>query len=153
MNFLIKSYHILIPIILAILMNGIIYTFGLNMDDKIKNEYLPPGYIIGIFWIILLGLLGYIHYYLYHLDNRINFGSLSIVFLIIFCISYPLISSLNIKNGYFLNLVSLILTFIVSLIVLQYSKYAFLFMIPLIVRNCYINLIIYYNLIFNKLKI
>ena len=56
-------YHILVPVLAAIIMNGIIYTFGINKySEKNKiNPYIPPGYVIGTIWVIILGLLGYLH--------------------------------------------------------------------------------------------
>ena len=75
-------YSILIPVITAIIMNGIIYMFGINKQDNksIINPLLPPGYIIGSIWIIIFGLLGYVHYLLYKLKNGISFTSLFLIF-------------------------------------------------------------------------
>jgi tryptophan-rich sensory protein len=135
-------YHIFIPVISAIIMNGIIYTFGINKytsKDKI-NPYIPPGYIIGIIWTVIFGLLGYAHYLLYKLKNEISLASLSIVFLIIFCILYPFITGLKPKNGLLLNLITLILAFIVSIIVILESKYIFIYLIPLLIWASYVNI-------------
>jgi tryptophan-rich sensory protein len=65
------AYHILIPVISAIIMNGIIYALHLNkINSKELNKlYIPPGYIIGIIWTILFALLGYVHYLLYKLNH------------------------------------------------------------------------------------
>lgn len=135
-------YHIFIPVIAAIIMNGIIYTFQLNnYSTKKINPYLPPGYIIGIVWIFILGLLGYAHYLLYDIHKNINIGSISIALLILFCILYPLITGLREKSGLLMNLISLILSFIVSLIVITYSKYIFLYIIPLIIWVSYVNIV------------
>jgi len=143
-------YHILIPVICAIIMNGIIYTLKLNkINSKDSNKlYIPQGYIIGIIWTIIFGLLGYVHYLLYKLNNNINFGSVSVALLILFCLSYPVINAINVKHGYFLNLISLILSFIVSLIVMMYSKYIFLYLIPLLIWVSYVNVIFYYNILY-----
>ena len=75
--------HILVPIILAIVLNFYIYTQGWNNDNE-KNSKLPPGYIIGSIWIIILGLLGYIHFLLYP-----SLYSWFIVLTILYCLSYP----------------------------------------------------------------
>ena len=75
--------HILVPIILAIVLNFYIYTQGWNNDNE-KNSKLPPGYIIGSIWIIILGLLGYIHFLLYP-----SVYSWFIVLTILYCLSYP----------------------------------------------------------------
>lgn len=135
-------YHILIPVIAAIIMNGIIYTFGINkamMSEK-QNPYIPPGYIIGIIWVIILGLLGYVHYLLYEKYNSITFSSLLIIFVILFCISYPLITGLKAKSGLLLNLLTLILAFSTGLLIICQSKYIFMYLIPLIVWASYVNI-------------
>lgn len=133
-------YHVLIPVFSAIAMNVIIYAFGWNKNMK-RDDDLPPGYIIGTIWTVIFALLGYVHYRLYALKNNTNFGSASVVLFILFSLAYPaLISSIN---GCFLNFISLILSFALSLIVMMYSRHIFLFMIPLLVWVSYVNLALY----------
>jgi tryptophan-rich sensory protein len=140
-------YHILIPIILAIMMNGIIYMFKLNnygdsKKDLIYKKLLPPGYIIGIIWTIIFGLLGYVHYLIYtENDNKITMTSLFVIFVILFCLSYPLITGLKIKTGLLMNLISLILSFILGIAIILQSKYTFLFVLPLIIWSSYVNIV------------
>lgn len=139
-------YHIFFPIILALVMNFIIYIFGINKQyDKIKNnqyfKLLPPGYMIGIIWTIILGLLGYAHFLLYKLKNGYNIQCLAIVLIILFCLSYPVITSLNFKYGLLLNLITLMLAFILGIIVILESKYIFLYIIPLIIWASYVNIV------------
>jgi tryptophan-rich sensory protein len=148
-------YHILVPIVLAIIMNGIIYMFRLNKKDNLKDnlnnddlykKFLPPGYIIGCIWLIIFGLLGYVHYLIYKQnDNKITITSLFICFIILFCLSYPLITGLKVKSGIIMNLLSLILGFILGIVIITQSKYAFLFVLPLIIWASYVNIVILYN--------
>ena len=138
-------YHILVPVLTAIIMNGIIYTFGINKysekTEKNKiNPYIPPGYVIGTIWVIILGLLGYLHYLVYKKYDSITFTSLLIIFTILFCISYPLITGLRVKSGLLLNLITLILSFILALFVITESKYMFIYLIPLLVWASYVNI-------------
>jgi tryptophan-rich sensory protein len=138
-------YHILVPVLAAIIMNGVIYTFGMNKySDKTEkskiNPYIPPGYVIGTIWVIILGLLGYLHYLIYKKYESITFTSLLIVFVILFCISYPLITGLRVKSGLLLNLITLILAFILALFVITESKYMFIYLIPLLVWASYVNI-------------
>lgn len=138
-------YHILVPVVAAIIMNGIIYTLGINKysekTEKNKiNLYIPPGYIIGTIWVIILGLLGYLHYLIYKKYEAITFTSLLIIFVILFCISYPLITGLKVKSGLLLNLITLILAFILALFVITESKYMFIYLIPLLVWASYVNI-------------
>ena len=137
------AYHILIPVFCAIVMN----MYMNNNKPKPKDLlYLPPGYLIGLIWTIIFALLGYVHYLLYNLNNRTNYGSASIIFILLFSLFYPVINAMNAKYGYFLNLISLILSFVVSLIVIRYSLHIFLYLIPLLVWVSFVNLIMLYNL-------
>jgi tryptophan-rich sensory protein len=138
-------FHILIPVLAAIIMNGIIYTFGINKysekTEKNKiNPYIPPGYIVGSIWVIILGLLGYLHYLIYKKYEAITFTSLLIIFVILFCISYPLITGLKVKTGLLFNLITLILAFILALFVISESKIMFIYLIPLLVWASYVNI-------------
>ena len=138
------AYHVLLPVVCAVAMNAFIYKY----KHASASKYLPPGYIIGLVWTIIFASLGYVHYKLYKLNNRINFGSMSIVFFICFSLTYPVVNAINEKHGYFMNLVSLILSFIVGFIVLKYSYHLFLYLIPLLAWVSYVNLIVLYNIIY-----
>jgi len=141
-------YHILIPILLALFMNGFIYMFQINkienIDKKgdIYKKMLPPGYIIGIIWVIIFGLLGYTHYLILEQNNnKITITSLFIVFVIIYSLAYPLLTNLRVKSGLLLNLIALILAFILGILIIKQSMYAFLFVIPLIIWASYVNIV------------
>ena len=139
-------YHVLIPVLLALSMNSFIYLFGINKKDEQKqnNQYfklLPPGYVIGIVWTIIFGLLGYAHYLMYKLKDRISIGSVSIVLVIIFCLLYPVITLLKFKYGLLLNLITLIISFVLGIIIILESKYIFLYIIPFIVWASYVNIV------------
>jgi len=142
--------HVLIPVLLALSINSILYLFGINKiseqrkkqtQNSIYFKLFPPGYVIGIIWTIIFGLLGYAHYLLYKLNNRINVGSVSIVLVIIFCLLYPFITSLDFKYGLLLNLITLIISFVLGIIIILESKYIFLYVIPLIVWASYVNIV------------
>ena len=144
------AYHVLLPVLCAIAMNAIMYTFKLNKNKPRELLFLPPGYVIGAIWTLIFALLGYVHYLLYTLHNKPNFGSVSIVLFLLFSLFYPVINALDPKYGYFLNLISLILSFIVSLIVMRYSIHIFKFLIPLLVWVSFVNMIMLYNILLNN---
>jgi tryptophan-rich sensory protein len=127
--------HILVPIILAIILNFYIYIQGWNNDNQ-KNSKLPPGYIIGSIWIIILGLLGYIHFLLYP-----SVYSWFIVLTILYCLSYPFLTSglQNTDNNYF-NLIALLLAIIVTII--MYYKSNIIYSIPFLLWTFYVNIVI-----------
>ena len=131
-------YHVFVPIFLALAMNGWIYAIGLNKYSQrdTENPLIPSGYIIAIIWTILFGLMGYTHYLLH---NANSVASWSLVGLIGFCLAYPLITGLQVKSGLLLNLAALVLSFVVSMLVLKESVYAFYWLIPLLVWTIYVN--------------
>ena len=137
------AYHVLIPVFLATATNALMYKFRLKSTTS--KKYLPPGYVIGLIWTLLFATLGFVHYKLYTLKNRANYGSMSIVFFICFSLLYP---AINEKHANFMNLVSLILSFVVSLVVLMYSKTIVLYLIPLLVWVSYVNLVMLHNIIY-----
>jgi len=137
--------HIAIPIVLAIIINALMYSFKprySNQDYK-KNKLLPPGYLIGIIWIIILGLLGYSHYLLVSQNNKVTVSSVMIIILVIFCLMYPFMTgglTKKYNNVNILNLITLIFAFIVALNVIVQNRIAFYYMIPLLLWAIYVNI-------------
>ena len=131
-------YHVSIPILLAVAMNGWIYSVGLNKYSKTEKQspLIPPGYIIAIIWTLLFGLMGYTHYLL---GNANSVASWSLVGLVGFCLLYPLITGLRVKSGLLMNLAALVLSFVVALLVIKESVYAFYWLIPLLAWTIYVN--------------
>jgi tryptophan-rich sensory protein len=144
-----KYIHILIPILLASIINITIYRNKWNMDSKTdyKKKYnlLPPGYVIAIVWFIILGLLGYLHYELFNNNNKkCSLGTLSIIFFILFCLAYPFLTNgLNVNKGLLLNLITLVLAFILAIIILYETKNIgyLVYLIPLLLWTFYVNFV------------
>lgn len=137
--------HIVIPIVLAIIINALMYSFkkDYKSQDYVKNKLLPPGYVIGIIWIIILGLLGYSHYLLVSQNNKVTVSSVMIVILVIFCLMYPFMTGglkKKYSNIHILNLITLIFAFIVALNVILQNRIAFYYMIPLLLWAIYVNI-------------
>jgi len=102
MNYLNEPlFHIGIPVIMTVIINGIIYSTNVRMYTSPSTEksivQLPPGYVIGSIWIVLLGLLGYVHYLLYKINNKISFECFFLEVFILFCLSYPFITQFQEK--------------------------------------------------------
>lgn len=142
-------FHIFTPVALGIFMNFIIYSFQINRSSvKIqnKNPLIPPGYIIGTIWVILLGCMGMAHYILSITTSRLpfyrNYAILCLDFLIGFSILYPIITGLKNNQSFFL-LLSLAITLLTSLVVKFYSITAFYYLIPLILWVIYVNVATY----------
>ena len=140
-----KYTHILIPIILATIINIIIYKNGWNMKSKkgYTKKVLPPGYIIAIVWTVILGLLGYLHYLIWILNNKkSSLASISIILFVLFCLAYPFLTSgLDPSKGFILNLLTLIFAIILAIIVYNSTKNIkyIIYLIPLLLWSIYVN--------------
>jgi tryptophan-rich sensory protein len=135
--------YILFPIILGIIINIIIFVFKLNKNKYTVNPLLPPGYVIGLIWTIIFGLLGYTFYLLLKKNNKLDLSCYAIIFILIFCLLYPFLTNgFSNKNiSIILNLLTLLIAIIGTIIVFNQSKYISLFMIPLIIWATYVNII------------
>lgn len=145
-------FYILIPIILAIIINAFMYSNNsknTNQELTIKNStntsYLPPGYVIGIVWTILLGLMGYVYALLEQKSSKnTSYGlqKISMIFLILFCLGYPIFTrnaSLRFSKNY--NYATLFVVCIVYAIINQVSRQIAYYLIPLLCWVFYVNLI------------
>ncbi len=119
-----KLYYILIPIILAALLNVIIFTKRWN---TIQRKYLPPGWVIGIIWTIILGILGYLMY----LSKQHKLTYFAIAGLIVFILAYPFLTNKFVENTRFFDTITLILSLLVILL-LFFQKGMVLYMLPLL---------------------
>jgi len=139
MNLLDYPYiHILIPILLVSFVNR-------NMRTKkytSNNPFLPPGYIIGIVWFLLFGLLGYVNFILYKQKKWLAY--ILIWLLLLFYMSYPYLTNgfRNMKISKMLDIISLILTIFVSIYIFRIYEKIFYFMIPVLLWLLYVNLVV-----------
>jgi tryptophan-rich sensory protein len=135
-------YHVLTPVGLGLFMNGLIYYFRMSSEQRktqTKNKWIPPGYVVGIIWMILLGCMGMAHYLLSKVSHS-EFALWSIDFLILFSVLYPVLTGLK-DNDYFWLRMSLFITVGVSYVVYSYSLRAFYYLIPLNLWVIYVNLL------------
>ena len=131
-----KELHLLIPIIIALILNFIISIK--KWDDNKKGSLLPSSPYIGVIWMAILVSLGHAHYLLYEKSN-VTFASLFLIGVIIYCISYPIITQLDKKKGATFNVIALVLTSILLLIVYQESYQAFIYILPLFIWISFVN--------------
>lgn len=149
---MISILYILIPILIAFLINIKMYRKDSNTMEDIDIRYLPPGYIIGVVWIIMLALMGYVLYLLSlkfkseSLRNSLyvnfNYQIFLILFLIIFCVMYPYLTSLF--NERFMKNYNYLTIFVVLYIFFEINKISFdisKYLIPLILWVGYVSLV------------
>ena len=141
--------YIFLPIFLSSIINLLFYTTNKkNEQDKSsitqrKNlKYLPPGYIIGAVWTILLGLMGYVYALLDRKNkNSTNEKSL-LIFLVILCLLYPILTknaSLRYAKNY--NYVTLIVVLVVLHAIYNTHPSISKYLIPLLFWVSYVNII------------
>ena len=138
--------YIITPILLASIINLIIFRFKWNTNkQQMNNPYLPPGYIIGIIWIIIFGLLGYVYYLLFSKSHILTVGTISIILMVFFCLLYPFLTRgfHNELVSDILNKLTFLFSIIVGIIVYIENKTAFIYVIPLILWSFYVNVIFY----------
>ncbi len=135
--------YIFIPIVLSFIIN--IFIFRKKNKNLIKSrnlKYLPPGPIIGIVWIILLGLLGYIYSLIDIKNKSMNKQKILLILLTLFCLSYSVLTANSTirfsKNYNYLTLI-FVLTVYYS-IYIKYSKISY-YLIPLLCWVLYVNII------------
>lgn len=79
--------YIAIPILCAACLNVAIWKLKWSGRVELKNRFLPPGWVVGTTWMILLGLLGYT---LARSTSRP--ASVAMVLLIAWCLAYPVVT-------------------------------------------------------------
>jgi tryptophan-rich sensory protein len=127
--------YILFPILLALLANLIIFSLNINKKPK-YNTYIPNGIIVGIIWIILFGLLGYLYYLVQ--NKNLKLSQISIIILFIFCLSYPFITRFKKDISRTLNIIAFILTMITTIIINEQMTTAVIYIIPLLTWSLYV---------------
>lgn len=136
MNLENKELHLLVPVVIALILN---YIINVNKWNKSKKKgILPPGPVVGIIWIIVLLSLGNAHYLLYK-KNNVTFGSLYLIGVMLYCISYPLVTKLDRKKGLIMNVIAFILTSILLVVVYRESSKAFIYILPLFIWISFVN--------------
>jgi hypothetical protein len=112
-------------------LNAVVFSLGWNSSSNgiKKNPYLPPGYIIGSVWVVILGVLGALYYHT---------RSVAVVGLIVFCLLYPFLTAglrMNTLSAV-LNLVTLVFAFVVTIII---PRVYIMYMVPILVWTGYVN--------------
>jgi tryptophan-rich sensory protein len=126
--------HIIVPILLAIIINIIMNRQKLYIKDYETNKYLPPGYIIGIVWVIILGFLGYAHYLKHN-----SLTSAYIIIIIIYCLSYPFLTYMKSEEeAQMYNLIAVILAITLFITVFIDNMYDSLYILPFLLWCIYV---------------
>ena len=129
--------HVLVPVLAACAMNVLIFSLGWNMRTGPVNPWIPPGAVVGAIWIVLLGLLGYVHYLCHdHWSRFLVIGT------VVFCVMYPVFTAglKQTRVARLLNLLTLLIAFVAAWGVHESgSRVATWCMLPLVLWASYVN--------------
>ena len=139
-----REIHVFVPVLIALILNYVIFIkkWGSSARTTKQNDKLrgliPDGKIVGFVWILIFMLLGNAHFILYK-KNKMSLASIFLIFVVIYCISYPIVTQLDQKKGRIMNTISLILSSILMLLVYIESREAFIYTIPLFIWTSFVN--------------
>ena len=121
----------------AVAMNGAIALTGWTTAPRVPpNPYIPPGWIVGSVWVVLFALLGWVYGQLKNVAVRA-----AVLAFTGFCLAYPVITSvLSARGVRFLNLLTLVGAFSVTLAVMGASTRLWMACLPLLAWATYVNM-------------
>lgn len=121
---------IFLPILIAIILNVYLLTTKNKLNQK--NSKLP-GWVVGLIWVILFGILGYI-WYLFSTDI---FISIAILILYGLCLTYPFYPEIIIL------LTTLFMTIITTILILlrSHNKKQVLLILPQLAWISYVSIL------------
>jgi tryptophan-rich sensory protein len=142
-NFALGFLHVFTPVALAIVINSIIFTNDWNNNnDDMNNEverYLPPGWVVGTVWILILGCLGY---GLWLVRSTLALY-IMFIFMIGFCLLYPFFTiGLQQGIGKYMNVMTFFLALVLLFMALGFDRRVnvILTLIPLVAWVTYVNI-------------
>jgi len=136
-----------VAVFAALVMNGIIFLLGWDKSTNYAPEpsFTPPGYVIGIVWIVLFAFMATARWNL----NLVNYTAASqarwlVTLLIIFCLLWPLYSIAigSIIGGLIGNIATIVLAIIVVVFIWPVSFVSACLVMPVIAWVAFATLIV-----------
>ncbi len=128
------ALNILIPLILCLLINGVIFSTGMNTDNNSTTApwFAPPGWAVGSIWVALYILYGAARWTVLQRGGpHAPAAAKWITFLIFWGLSYPFLTlGFDMYIGAVLNAVSLLFTSFALFAVKRASLRGFWMLIP-----------------------
>jgi tryptophan-rich sensory protein len=114
--------HLLVTFIgIAVLINGILFYFGIY--DPVVNKRLPPGYVVGIVWTVLIGCMAYSQYLVMQ-KTKGGYVQWLIPALFLYCVLYPFYTT-GFRNKCiidFANVLTIIFAAVVAYVLYDITK-------------------------------
>jgi tryptophan-rich sensory protein len=122
-----------------------------------QNKLIPPGFVIGLVWIFIFGMLGYCFYKLTDKnDGTVSFGGIAILVYGVFALLYPFFTyASREKNANVINYIAVVGALVLGIIVIEEDVGSFYFLLPLLLWVSYVGLtdsIMYRNLMIRTEK-
>ncbi len=122
-----------------------------------QNKLIPPGFVIGLVWIFIFGMLGYCFYKLTDKnDGTVSFAGIAILVYGVFALLYPFFTyASREKNANVINYIAVVGALVLGIIVIEEDVGSFYFLLPLLLWVSYVGLtdsIMYRNLMIRTEK-
>lgn len=128
------ALNIIIPVALCLLINGVIFSTGMNTDNNSTTApwFAPPGWAVGSIWVVLYILYGAARWTVLQAGGpHASTAAKWITFLIFWGLSYPFLTlGFDMYIGAALNVVSLLFTLFALFVVKRASLRGFWMLIP-----------------------
>ncbi len=132
--------HIAVPVILAAVVNLIVYALKWNNNKVYKrSKALPPGAAIAVIWVVLLALTGFCRWLLVSgNEQRAGLAAALLVALVLYCVSYPFVTRGMKHNVKLANTIALVLAYSTATATVVVNRKAALCLVPLVVWTTYV---------------
>jgi benzodiazapine receptor len=101
----------LIPLIAVLVGNGLIFATGLGQEDQAFDSLTlsPPGWVVGLIWVMIYPMWGLARWFAARSGRKGKRESWWVVALMLWGLSYPVLTGLQSIPGAWANVASLIL--------------------------------------------
>jgi tryptophan-rich sensory protein len=117
----------------AVILNGIIFAFGLAGDDDsvARVSWAPPGWAIGAIWALLFVFYAVAHWLLRQQGDSGRRAARWVLTIVLWDLAYPFLTlGFNLALGAWLNVVTLVLTLLLLWRVRRESRLAVVWLLP-----------------------
>lgn len=110
MSMLVYAY-VFAPIVAGALLNGLIFARMSQSRQSSQSRLLPPGWVVGGVWMVLLGLLGYTGYRV----RQSPVASWGVWTMVCYCLAYPFLTAGFRAKVQVWNVVAMVLAYLCAL--------------------------------------
>ncbi len=134
---------IVLPVALAVVVNAIIFARGWqSSNDSQRRPLLPPGWAVGLIWLVVFVFLGLAHYSVARARGLFCVSSIAIALTVGFCLAYPFVTRAfeDERRVRALNVSTLVLAALTAIAVSHQHLRALPALLPLLTWATYVSL-------------